>query len=72
MESRPTPSATQQHHARHDPFEPDGDYFSRRSREENAAAEHASCPQSRTAHLELASRYALLAAAIREASGKLG
>lgn len=42
----------------------DTSYFSRRANEERAAAGSASCPEAREAHLQMAERYAELAAAI--------
>ena len=52
--------------------ESDADYFLRRSREERAYADLQTDPLARTPHLDLAGRYANLAAAIREAEEKLG
>jgi hypothetical protein len=52
--------------------EPDHVYFHRRASEEEAAASHAADELAEAAHRELASRYAQLAAAIREAHEKLG
>jgi len=52
--------------------EGDQQYFSRRHEEERAAAETAANAGARLAHLELAARYAQLAAAIREVEERLG
>jgi len=52
--------------------ESDQQYFSRRHDEESAAAETAANAGARLAHLELAARYAQLAAAIREVEERLG
>lgn len=52
--------------------ESDQQYFSRRYKEEYAAAELAATAEAKIAHLELAARYAQLAAAIREVDGRLG
>ena len=46
--------------------ESDQQYFSRRCEEETAAADIATNREARVAHLELAARYAQMAAAIRE------
>jgi hypothetical protein len=45
-------------------MEADHQYFSRRAKEERAAADAASSIEARTAHLELASRYSDLAKAM--------
>ncbi|WP_426267073.1 hypothetical protein [Sphingomonas sp. LHG3443-2] len=50
--------------------ESDAEYFERRSREEACFAAEVACDQTRLIHLELASRHAQRAAAIREASQK--
>jgi SLT domain-containing protein len=52
--------------------EGDQQYFSRRYEEESAAADTATNADARLAHLELAARYAQLAAAIREVEERLG
>ena len=52
--------------------ESDQQYFSRRYEEESAAAERARSARARIAHLELALRYAQLAAAIQEVDERLG
>lgn len=53
-------------------METDVFYFARRAREERAAAEAATQPVARKAHLELANRYADLASAISERERLLG
>jgi hypothetical protein len=53
-------------------MESDQQYFWRRSQEQSAAADRASDVRARVAHLELAARYAQLAAAISEAEERLG
>lgn len=53
-------------------MESDASYFKRRAEEEFAAAAAAAAPQVRAVHFEMAERYAQLAAAIDEATDKLG
>ena len=53
-------------------MESDASYFQRRAEEEFAAAASGATPQVRAVHLEMAERYAQLAAAIDEATDKLG
>jgi SLT domain-containing protein len=52
--------------------ESDQQYFSRRYEEESAAADRAANREAQIAHLELAARYAQLAAAIREVDERIG
>ena len=52
--------------------ESDQEYFSRRYEEESAAADRAANREARIAHLELAARYAQMAAAIREVDERIG
>jgi hypothetical protein len=52
--------------------ESDQQYFSRRYEEESAAADGAANREAQIAHLELAARYAQLAAAIREVDERIG
>jgi hypothetical protein len=54
------------------PVESDASYFARRAAEERATAEQAGTSVSRSLHLELAERYAGLAAAIREVEERIG
>jgi len=49
-------------------IEGDAEYFERRSAEEQVFAESLADPRCRALHVELASRYAQLAAAIREST----
>jgi hypothetical protein len=53
-------------------MESDASYFERRAQEEFAAAGSATSPHVRAVHFEMAERYARLAAAIEEATEKLG
>lgn len=53
-------------------MESDASYFERRAQEEFAAASAAISPHVRAVHFEMAERYAKLAAAIEEATDKLG
>jgi hypothetical protein len=53
-------------------MESDQQYFWRRHKEQTAAAERATNDRARVAHLELAARYAQLAAAIGEVDERLG
>jgi hypothetical protein len=53
-------------------MESDLSYFRRRSDEELAAANTAGSTDVRAVHFEMAERYAKLAAAIEEATDKLG
>ena len=53
-------------------MESDASYFRRRADEEFAAAGSAALPQVRAVHFEMGERYAQLAAAIEEATDKLG
>ena len=53
-------------------MESDASYFRRRAEEELAAAGSAASPHARAVHFEMADRYAQLAAAIEEATDKLG
>jgi hypothetical protein len=53
-------------------IESDATYFDRRAGEERAVAVAAGSVMTRELHLELASRYAGLAAAIREAETQVG
>ena len=53
-------------------WESDQQYFTRRYEEESIAAAAAATVGGRIAHLELAARYAQLAAAIGEVEEKLG
>jgi hypothetical protein len=53
-------------------IESDATYFDRRAREERAVAQASGSVTTRGLHLELASRYAGLAAAIREAEAQVG
>ena len=53
-------------------MESDASYFQRRAEEEFAAAALAATPYVRAVHFEMAERYAKLAAAIEEATDKLG
>lgn len=53
-------------------MESDISYFRRRADEELAAAGSATAPQVQAVHFEMAERYAQLAAAIEEATDKLG
>jgi hypothetical protein len=53
-------------------MESDVSYFQRRADEEFAAANSAASPHARAVHLEMAERYSQLAAAIEEATDKLG
>ena len=53
-------------------LESDQQYFSRRYEEETSAADIAANREARVAHLELAARYAQMAAAIREVDERIG
>jgi hypothetical protein len=53
-------------------MESDASYFRRRADEEFAAADCSVSPHVRAVHFEMAERYAQLAAAIEEATDKLG
>ena len=53
-------------------MESDASYFKRRAQEEFAAASSATSSHVRAVHFEMAERYAKLAAAIDEATDKLG
>jgi hypothetical protein len=53
-------------------LESDASYFRRRADEEFAAAGAAQSPHARAVHFEMAERYSQIAAAIEEATDKLG
>jgi hypothetical protein len=53
-------------------MESDASYFRRRAEEEFEAAASTASPDARAVHFDLAGRYAQLAAAIEEATDKLG
>lgn len=71
--SEPVPQRPHQRVRRNRPaFESDAAYFRRRASEERAFAHGLTDARARALHIELADRYASLAAAIREAEEQIG